>query len=196
MLVIITEDSKSGHDFWRIIHNIVLNNSSNVEVQVARPRNHVDFGGTNTHSGGITNVKNEFNYQVNRLNSLSGNHMILLAIDNVSDQNIMTSSVVTDLIRYVLNVTRYSMNYGNVHIDFTKYYCYEEIFLSFKDLPKYLGIQNRIRDRDSRVSKIYRDIVSGLVTTRWMDYSQTMSNDNRNFLYSKYRRKYGLTRDY
>ena len=67
MLVIITEDSKSGYEFWNSFKRIVCRNSVNVEVAIARPANHISFGGTNRNRGGITNVKSELNHQIMKL---------------------------------------------------------------------------------------------------------------------------------
>lgn len=212
MLVIITEDSKSGFQFWSYFKRLVLKDSKNVEIVVARPKNHVDFGGSNTELGGIGNVLYELNYQLNRLSSITGNHLIFLGIDYIDDTTKDAYKTINNISDFVINyknkkIAKY-LNINNVRIEYSHYYCYEEIFLSFKYLSDFLNLKNNSSEV-KKALQIYKTIYNYLCNLtkgnvyynylRVLNNNQNIVNIDKNgilyFLYRKYKKKYKLSLD-
>ena len=216
MLVIITEDSKSGYEFWSSFKRIVCRNSVNVEVAIARPANHVSFGGTNRNRGGITNVKSELNHQITKLAKIPGKHLIFLAIDFTADPNSATLLNVKNLITYVIRKKKRQIEkfeeINNVDITYSRYFCYEEIFLSFKYLTEFCGVKYGGNSLDmQKARKIHKTLHHYFVTASnsqshvYSDYLSLLNNSNSvntpdyssdlYFLYKKYKRSHQLVWD-
>lgn len=221
MLVIITEDSKSGLEFWNYLKKIITNNSLNVKVVSARPKNHIDFGGNNKNYGGIGNVKNELNKQLDILKQIPGKHMILLAIDLVS-QNLNSGNLITmnNLIRYISDlkqnkIIKYKNICNDINIEYSKYYCYEEIFLSFKKLMLFCDLKNSQANDAVKAKNMYyvvwkflksrNDLLrksNGKIIT-YTDYLEKLNNNYSilsiqkgsylDFLYNKYKKVHNLS---
>lgn len=213
MLVIITEDSKSGYEFWNSFKRIVCRNSVNVEVAIARPANHISFGGINRNRGGITNVKSELNYQIMKLSKIPGKHLIFLAIDFTADPNSATLLNVKNLITYVNRIKSGRVDkfqgIDNVAITYSRYFCYEEIFLSFKYLTEFCGVKYGGNSLDMQKARRIHHIlhnyfvtVSNSQSAVYSDYLPLLNNNNSvnmpdynsdlYFLYKKYKRQHQL----
>jgi hypothetical protein len=162
MLVIITEDSGSGHRFWRITKQIALGNTKNCDVVIAGTLGKPFVRGK---AGGVGSVRKELDFQVNRLKNMPGRHLIVLAIDNVQRYAGAHSDTMTHVMR-VLNHLRavYPTNTanGNTEIDVAGYNCIEEVFLSFKDLPMYCCVDAAPPNARDKARRIYARIHDAL----------------------------------
>lgn len=199
MLVIISEDSKSGYKFWNTIRKHVLHNSPNSLIQIARPSNHIAFGGKNRELGGIGNIRTELNYQLEKLTKMGGKHLILLAIDSVNYNSgtiTDTSIQVKNLISYIkgLHNGKIKNNYNlkNIEIQVTQYYCFEEIFLTFKYLQEFSGVHLAPAPSRQKAQELHSLVINTVCYPTWTDYSQLISESDRQFLYRKYKRKHNL----
>lgn len=204
MLVIITEDSKSGKQFWDITKRIVLQNTSNCEVVIAGTLGR-SYAATDV--GGISKVKHELDYQVMRLCSLQGRHLILLAVDNVMSYAGANGSTVMHVQRLANHVRlKYASNaqYNRIKIVFTGYCCIEEVFLSFKYLTEYCCVKAAPANARDKAKQIYKEIHTGIVTaiTVYGNYLENLNfgrpltaidpSSDLYFLYSKYKYKRNL----
>lgn len=198
MLVIITEDSGSGYQFWKTTKRIALGNSANCEVVIAGTLGKPFVRGK---AGGIGSVRKELDFQVNRLKNVPGRHLILLAIDNVQRYAGAHSDTIVNVMR-VLNYLRAvypskTVN-GNTEIDVTGYNCIEEVFLSFKDLPMYCcvnavpsnartkarQIHSRIHDALSNPQKVFCNYLEDL--NGGMPLTTIAATSDLRFLYNKH----------
>lgn len=199
MLLIITEDSKSGYKFWKAVRQHVFHNSPKSNIQIARPYNHKDFGGVNKEKGGISNIRIELDYQLRKLSKMSGKHLILLAIDSVNyntGPSTGTSIQVKNLISYIkgLHSGRIKHNYNlkDIEIQVTQYYCFEEIFLTFKYLQDFAGVHLAPAQSRQKAQDLHNIVINTICYPTWTDYSQLMSQADRQFLYTKYKKKHQL----
>lgn len=178
MICIITEDSKSGKQFWVEFKRLALGNSKNVKIQVARPSNHVSLGGTNQNEGGISLVKGELYRQIQELNKIPGKHLIFLAIDFVT--NPRTFRYVQGIVK---EVKRLQSNKSNSSIDFEicPFYCIEELFLSFKYLLEFSGLKKNnpsigCQRAITIYNIIYKYLYHHLLTNKYWDYLIDLNN--------------------
>ncbi|SES28788.1 hypothetical protein SAMN04487884_12712 [Butyrivibrio fibrisolvens] len=109
MIYIITEDSKSGYDFWKIVFETFLD-SDDFEIIVA---------------AGNRFLQKCFNDTLDRCCDLQDS--ILLIFDNIDDTSNFNPG---NLIEYC----KESCEEKGVRFYFSDFYCFESIFLSYKEM--------------------------------------------------------------
>jgi hypothetical protein len=178
MLIIITEDSHSGYQFWKGVHTILLNNNKNCEVIVAGES---VFGSDN--AGGVSKIQPELIYHIDKLKIINGTHTILLAVDNVLGFDGFDSKTVRQvhIIRYFCEQQKILLKQEgiiNINIEIAEYSCLEEIFLSFKDLLKYSCVESG-NTEDIERAKIFHNIIYENLTqvNEYENYLIRLNND-------------------
>jgi hypothetical protein len=118
MLVIITEDTGAGKQFWNCLHKTVLRNSKNCSIIGA---------------GGISAVINNLMDILKSLENKEYTHLILLAIDGVKtyDGFLEKTRHSVQRVRNYVEQQKVKEKYKHIVIEYVQYSCLEELFLGF-----------------------------------------------------------------
>lgn len=189
MIVVISEDSKSGYDFYNTIRKKYYKEySTEFQVIRARGKDHVSLGGTSTMAGGIGRVKNELEVQFKRLTKgkrKDQKHLIYIAIDNAKDNE----SVMRTIQKIVLRAEILKANnpYDNVDIEYSPYYCSEEIYLGFRYLMDYINVEELVPQQRDKIIELYNVVNNNLNSDEYVDYKRDLV-PSREFLRNKYKK--------
>ena len=114
MLYIITEDSNSARDFWEYAASVYRNKGTYMMVPLPR--------GT----GGNTTLKS----QINKVfGVIQPNDELFLVLDNIGSTKRFNSYDI------IINTARRCQILG-IRFTYTKYYCFEELYLSYSEVLK------------------------------------------------------------
>lgn len=117
MLYIITEDSNSARDFWEYAVGVYRNKGTYTMVPLS--------GGT----GGNTTLKEQIS---KTFSIIKPNDELFLVLDNIGNTKRFNSYD-------IINNTAFRCQKLGIRFTYTKYYCFEELYLSYSEVLKLTG---------------------------------------------------------
>lgn len=132
-LVIVTEDSKSGFEFWKSVNKEILGSRASV-----------------IHAHGIDSLSNKISELIKH-NRIAEHDSLLIALDNTDSMKVDGQ---IDIIMRLIKPIKLK------HLLVTTYYCFEEVFLSFTDILAWLNIKTEQWEVDL-LNTIANNILNG-----------------------------------
>lgn len=125
MIWLVTEDSNSARDFWiKALDTFV--GTTGYTVNTLNNNNGVITAGNKTLNGQINNV----------LKQVKENDILFVAFDNIEDKK---EFVVSDFIRNTVHTCKKH----NISFWCTKYYCFEEMYISYLEVERLYTLNKR-----------------------------------------------------
>lgn len=155
MLYIVTEDKNSARDFWKIVADTFMG----AENYVLEPLS-VGGGGNTRLQEQVTNV----------FTKIQKGDILFVAFDNIANtKNFVPSDFI---IKTAARCKR-----AGVTFQYTTYYCFEELYLSYDELVK-LSCNYKDWDIVGFVSQCIKDAIDYYVDPVVQDYIKQIENTN------------------
>lgn len=136
MLYVITEDSNSGRDFWKVAFGVLMNAGEYKVVDFLKNSNGDDITGNYSLDAQVDEV----------LRYAKPGDSIFVALDNIGSSTRLNSktnkSIGFDSGDFVNN-TMYKCQQASVGLYISSYYCFEEVYLSYIELENLVKADSR-----------------------------------------------------